>query len=105
MGCSVLWGYHDKCGQIFRVPWGVQYCGDIMINVGRYLEYHGGCQYHGGISPYRAPPTVLNTHYTDCTHVPVSFVQQTYKNKVILEFKLLLTTKFPHPRTMIQGCH
>ena len=24
--------------------------GDIMINVGGYFEYHGGVQYHGGIS-------------------------------------------------------
>ena len=32
-GCSVPWGYHDKC-------WG-------------YLEYREGVQYHGGYHEYR----------------------------------------------------
>ena len=27
--------------------------GDIMINVGGYLEYCGGVQYHGGYHEYR----------------------------------------------------
>ena len=26
--------------------------GDIMINVGGYLEYHGGVQYRGGYHEY-----------------------------------------------------
>ena len=32
-GCSVPWGYHDKCGG--------------------YLEYRGGVQYRGGYHEYR----------------------------------------------------
>ena len=51
-------GYHDKCGGISLVPWGVfSTVGDIMSTVGGYLEYRGGCSlpwgYHdacGGIS-------------------------------------------------------
>ena len=37
---STVGGYHDKCG-------------DIMINVGGYLEYRGGVQYCGGYHEYR----------------------------------------------------
>ena len=35
-------------------PWG-----DIMINVGRYLEYRGGVQYHGGYHEYHG--VILST--------------------------------------------
>ena len=42
-------GYHDACGGC------LEYRGDIMINV-RYLEYHGGVQYHGGTQIKDFPP-------------------------------------------------
>ena len=63
-GCSVPWGvfstvggaqyhggYHEYRGGISCV--GVfSTMGDIMINVGRYLEYRGGVQYRGGYHKY-----------------------------------------------------
>ena len=44
-GCSVLWGYREY-HRVFST------LGDIMINVGRYLEYRGGVQYRGGFHEY-----------------------------------------------------
>ena len=61
-------GYHEYCGGISWVPWGVQYCGgyhdkcgdilstvgvfstvgDIMSTMAGYLEYRGDTQYRGG---------------------------------------------------------
>ena len=34
VGCSVPWGYHDKCGDFLSTVGGVQYCGHIMSTVG-----------------------------------------------------------------------
>ena len=34
--------YHDKCGGYLEYRGGVQYCGDIMMHVGKYHEYRGG---------------------------------------------------------------
>ena len=52
-GVQYRGGYHEYRGGYLEyrgvsVPWG-----DIMINVGRYLEYRGGVQYCGGYLEYR----------------------------------------------------
>ena len=36
-------GYHEYCGVILSAVGDVQYHGDIMMHVGGYHEYHGGC--------------------------------------------------------------
>ena len=42
-GCSVPWGYHDKCGGYLEYHGGVQYRGGSHEYRGGYLEYRGGC--------------------------------------------------------------
>ena len=81
--CSVPWGgYHDKCGGICwvlwggggLVPWGTQItkdCSPPVQNIPRYSWYPSTCimiiPTVLKISPqYWKPPTVLNTHYTEC---------------------------------------
>ena len=44
---STVGGFHDKCRGYLG---GVQYCGDIMINVGDMLSTVEGVQYHEGMS-------------------------------------------------------
>ena len=58
---STVGGYHEYCGGLSRVPWGVfSTVGDTMINVGGYLEYRGGYhEYCGGLS--RVPWGVFST--------------------------------------------
>ena len=52
--CAVPWGVFSTVGGYHEYRWGVfSTVGDIMINVGGYLEYHGGVQYCGGYHEYR----------------------------------------------------
>ena len=65
--CAVPWGVLSTVGGVqYRggiswVPWGISWVpwgvfstvGDIMINVGGYLEYRGGVQHRGGYHEYR----------------------------------------------------
>ena len=44
--CSVPLGGGGGGG--CSVPWGVQYCSDIMMHVGDILSMVGDLQYHGG---------------------------------------------------------
>ena len=63
--CAVPWGvpstvgafstvgrYHEYRGGYLEYRGGVQYRGDIMINVGRYLEYCGVFSTVGGYHEY-----------------------------------------------------
>ena len=52
-GCSVPWGGVQYRGDILSTVGVFSTGGDIMINVGGYLEYRGGVQYRGGYHEYR----------------------------------------------------
>ena len=43
-------GYHEYCGGYLEYRWVFNTVGDIMINVGGYVEYHGGRSVPWGIS-------------------------------------------------------
>ena len=45
-------GYHEYCGvgDIFSTVEMFSTMGDIMVHVGEYHEYHGGCSVPSGIS-------------------------------------------------------
>ena len=52
-GVQYQGGYHEYRGDILSTVGVLSIVGDIMINVGGYLEYRGGVQYHGGYHEYR----------------------------------------------------
>ena len=54
VGCSVLWGYHDKCGGY------LEYRG-VFSNVGDIMSTMEGVQYRGGNLLLFEYPMVLNT--------------------------------------------
>ena len=49
---STMGGYHEYRRGYLEYYGGVQYSGDIMINVGDSLSTVGGVQYHGGYHEY-----------------------------------------------------
>ena len=83
-GCSVVWGIHDKCGDILSTVRGVQYRGGYHEYHGGYLEYRGRYSvpwgYHdvrgdimstvGEIFCYLNNPTAEHPHGThDISHM------------------------------------
>ena len=74
-GCSVPWGYHDKCGGY------LEYRGGYHEYRGGYLEYCGGTQYCGeyhvarvGYHEYRGGKIVLFEYPHGTEHLTVLMI-------------------------------